>query len=170
MTIAAQLERADRLHVVTQRVGYTLWQIQELEGVAAQCFVLLAQATKGMGMSEGNALLDKALAGTFGATITKLRDAGVLPLDVEAQLRALLKERNWLVHSSRSTSRAAVHSDEALAAAIQRIDGISGSTLFLMKRLGDIVESHVKKHGVTDTQIDQHAAKILEAWHSGDVL
>jgi uncharacterized protein YutE (UPF0331/DUF86 family) len=164
------LERADRLHAITQRVGYALWQLQELEGIAAQCFVLLAQATKGMGEDAGSTLLDKALSGTFGAIIRKLREAGVLPAEMESQLQGLLKERNWLVHSSRAASRDAVHNDVALSKATQRIDQISDDALAAMRNLGAMAQDFVKKHGVTEAQIDRNAAELLKRWHGGDAL
>ena len=46
-----QLEKANRLRESTQRIGFAIWQIQELEGVSAQYFVLTAQAQKGNGRS-----------------------------------------------------------------------------------------------------------------------
>ena len=55
-----QLQKANRLTEITQRIGFALWQIQELEGVSAQYFVLLAQAIKGMGEAAGNVLIEKA--------------------------------------------------------------------------------------------------------------
>ena len=58
--LAHQLEKADRLAAITQRIGFALWQIQELEGVSAQYFVLVVQAKKGMGLAAGNALEEKA--------------------------------------------------------------------------------------------------------------
>jgi hypothetical protein len=39
-TLNQQLQKADRLAAITQRIGFALWQIQGLEGVAAQYFVL----------------------------------------------------------------------------------------------------------------------------------
>ena len=67
--IMHQLQLADRLSAITQKVGFALWQLQELEGVSAQYFVLLVQAEKGMGLNEANALIEKAQHKTFGATI-----------------------------------------------------------------------------------------------------
>jgi hypothetical protein len=64
-----QLEKANRLTEITQRIGFCLWQIQELEGVSAQYFVLLAQAKKGMGLTAGNALSEKAKKKTFGEPV-----------------------------------------------------------------------------------------------------
>lgn len=66
-----QIQKINRLDAIIKKIGFALWQIQELEGVAAQYFVLLAQAKKGMGLAEGNALVEKAQSKTLGATIKK---------------------------------------------------------------------------------------------------
>lgn len=93
-----RLMKADRLHAITQRVGYALWQLQQLEGSTAQYFVLVVEARPGMGLAAGEVLTEKALSRTFGATITQLTKAKQLPQAVETQFKALLAERNWLVH------------------------------------------------------------------------
>lgn len=61
-----KIQKADRLDEISKRVGFALWQLQELEGVAVQYFVLLVQAKKGMGLAEGTALVEKAQSNTFG--------------------------------------------------------------------------------------------------------
>jgi hypothetical protein len=48
-----RLEAADRLDLILNRIGFALWQIQELESVAANYFVLLVQAQKGTGLEAG---------------------------------------------------------------------------------------------------------------------
>jgi uncharacterized protein YutE (UPF0331/DUF86 family) len=159
-----QLEKADRLYAVTQRVGFTLWQLQELEGVAATAFVLLAQATRGIGTQAGDALVEKALSKTFGGTVSKLRKAGVLPESLEIQLQAILKERNWLVHQSRATSRLAIHSDVALRELLLRLDRLADSALEALRSLGEFVEVHGRKHGVSQEYIDRIAANLLKQW------
>jgi len=105
LTLHDQLLNADRLNAVTQRVGFALWQLQELEGTSAQYCVLVVHATPGMGLMAGQALVDKAQSKTFGSTITQLTKAKQLPREVEKRFQALLVERNWLVHSSQSSSR-----------------------------------------------------------------
>jgi len=67
-----QFRREDRLDAITSRIGFALWQLQELEGVAAIYFVMTQQATVGMGVTAGQALVEKAQAGTFGTIVKKL--------------------------------------------------------------------------------------------------
>jgi uncharacterized protein YutE (UPF0331/DUF86 family) len=102
-----RLEAADRLNLILNRVGFALWQIQELESVAANYFVLLVQAEKGMGLEAGNLLIEKAKKKTFGTTVRRLAEAGLLTPQLERRLKDLLAERNWLVHGSREASRSA---------------------------------------------------------------
>lgn len=93
-----KLERANRLAEISQRVGFAVWQLQELESASAQCFVLLAQATKGMGLEAGNNLLEKASKKTFGNTVRRMTKANLLSATLGTRFLNLLAERNWLVH------------------------------------------------------------------------
>ena len=166
--LSQQLAKAERLHTVTQKVGFALWQLQELEGAAAQYYVLIAQATRAMGSKAGNALVEDAQSKTFGSTVTKLVKAKHLSASAEARFQALLKARNWLVHSSRSTSRDAIHSDTACSRLANRLDAIAEEARLLLKVVGTEAEAHVKRLGVSAATIDGLTAKTLQAWHSGD--
>jgi hypothetical protein len=165
-----QLRKADRLHAITQKVGFALWQLQELEGMSAQYFVLIVQASPGMGLTAGQALLDKALSKTFGGTVTQLVKARRLSKQLEARFQALLAERNWLVHSSRSTSRDAIHSAQACQALIHRLDKIAGEASALIKEIGKEAEIFVKKYGVAAEQVQKQTAETLRRWHAEDAL
>lgn len=162
------LEDADRLAVITQRVGFALWQIQELEGVAAQFFVLVAQAERGMGADAGNLLLAEAQRNTFGATVHQITEAGLIDADLEQRLCALLSERNWLVHKSRSDSRHAVRGDAAARQLVDRIDAIADESNAILKRIGELAEQHVFKHGVSRVRIDKVTARLLNEWHAAE--
>jgi hypothetical protein len=166
--LLSQLEKADRLDAITQRVGFALWQLQELEGVTAQYFVLVGQSKKGMGLDAGNALLDKAIKNTFGATIRQMSNAGLLSADLQREFGNLLKNRNWLVHKSRSQSRSAIHNEAAMQQVMKRLDAIADEALVLLRKIGALTDDHVKKHGVTEEYIAKKANEILEQWHTAD--
>jgi hypothetical protein len=168
--LIAHIETAERLSELTQRVGFTLWQLQELEGVAATYFVLLAEAKRGMGMEGGEILVAKAQGKTFGATIRQLQNAGLLTGELEQRFRELLGERNWLVHSSRADSRAAIYSESELGALLFRLDRIASEALALLKEIGTLAEKHVKAHGVSKRDIDVAAATLLKKWHESDAI
>ena len=163
-----RFEDADRLAVITQRVGFALWQIQELEGVAAQFFVLLTQATSGMGAEAGNLLVAKAQRNTFGATVGRIAKAGLLDADLERRLRALLKERNWLVHKSRCESRNAVRVDAAARKLVDRVDAMAEESNAILKCIGELAEQHVLSRRVSSGRIDEIAARLLNEWHAAD--
>lgn len=166
--ITNQLKMADRLSAITQRVGFSLWQIQELEGVSAQYFVLLTQARKGMNLAEGNALVERAQAKTLGATIGQITKAGLLSAEVETRFTALLAERNWLVHRSRADSRNAVHDDKAMITLVTRLDALADEATALLKAVGVLVEQFVQQHGVSAQYIDKMSAHLLKQWHTAD--
>lgn len=163
---ASQLRKAERLQAITQQVGFALWQLQELEGATARFYVLVALATRGMGLEAGQKLDESAQSKTFGTTIHALRKAGKMPEALEAPFLALLKERNWLVHSSRSTSRTAVLSDAKCEALLQRLEQISEEARLLIKKVGASAEQFVASHGVSVQEIDRLTHQVLESWHN----
>jgi len=168
--LTQQLKKADRLAAITQRIGFALWQIQELEGVSAQYFVLVVQAKKGMGLAAGNALDEKAKKKTFGATIHQIAKAGLLNSELESRFTNLLLERNWLVHRSRTDSRSAIHSDLEMQRLVVRLDEMAEESLSLLREIGVLSEAHVKKHGVTEEYINEKAKELLEQWHASDAI
>lgn len=159
-----QERRADRLYTITQRIGYALWQIQELEEVTAQYFVLVAQAKRGMRMEEASVLVEDARTKTFGRTITRLVKGKHMPSELEPRFNALLAERNWLAHNSRSTNRNAVYSDQACLVLLARLNRIEEETLSLLKAIGKYFEEFVTARGVSTQEIDALTEKTLKAW------
>lgn len=168
--LAQHLAKADRLAEITQRVGFALWQLQELEGCAATYFVLLTAAKRGMGLDAGNVLVAKAKGRTFGSTISELARAGLMSEALEARFRKLLAERNWLVHRSRAASRAAVHQPSQFGALIFRLDWIADEALALLGEVGALVGRHTYSQGVSKEQVDEMTATILNRWHEPDAI
>lgn len=170
MTLENPLRKADQLDAITQRVGSALWQLQELEGATAQYFVLVAQATLGMGHEAGQSLLDKAQNKTFGSTVTQLAKAKLLPQELEARFKALLVERNWLVHSSRASNRNAVHDDSACDSLLERLNLIAEEARLLLKQVVKQVEVYANGSGISPAKIDALASEILKQWHGNDAI
>ena len=168
--LALKLDKADRLAAITQRIGFALWQIQELEAVSAQYFVLVVQAKKGMGLAAGNALEERAKRKTFGATIHHFAKAILLSSELETRFTHLLSERNWLVHRSRADSRSAVHSDLGMERLVFRLDKMAEESLSLLQEIGALSEAHAKKHGVTEEHINEKARELLEQWHASEAF
>lgn len=169
-TLAQQLEKADRLATVTQSIGFTLWQLQELEGATAEYFVLLAQANKGMGLAEGNALVEDALGKTFGVTLHQIAKAGLVSSEIEERFTKLLSERNWLVHRSRADSRNVIHNDNAMVALVARLEAMSSEALVLLQYIDAETTAFVQRHGVSMQYVEQVSKQLLEQWHAADAL
>lgn len=169
-TLTQQFAKADRLATVTQSVGFALWQLQELEGVVAGYFVLLAQAKKGMGLVEGNALVERAQGKTFGSTLHQIFKAGLVSAEIEERLLKLLAERNWLVHRSRAESRNAIHSDGAMAALIERLESMADESLALLKFIDGETTAFVQSHGVSMEYVARVSKQLLDQWYGADAL
>lgn len=169
-TLEEQIIKANRLQTITQKVGFALWQLQELEGVAAQYFVLITQAKQGMGIEAGLELTSKVLKKTFGSTIINLTKSKLLSIEIETKFQTILAERNWLVHDSRASSRNAIYSEVAFDKLATRLDTLAEQALLLLKEIGKQVQLYVQKHGVSLTQVDEMAARTLQEWHNNDAL
>ena len=164
------MQEAERLKIITQRIGFALWQIQELEGVSAQYFVIVTQAKKGMGEAAGNAFVEKAKKKTFGNTIHNITKQGLLSIELKDRFFDLLSERNWLVHSSRADSRNAIHSDSAMNRLISRIDNMANESLSILKEIGTLTISFVEKHGIAKRDINKKAEELLKQWHESEEI
>ncbi len=160
------LKRAERLAEINRNVGATLWELQELESSCAKCFFLIAQATVGMGEEAGDQLLNKALGKTFGRTIYLFKEEEILPADLVRKLESLLKDRNWLVHSSRLDSRGAIYSDGKTTDLVTRLKGIADLSTETHGEIATLAENFVQKAGVPLTDIDRIAQDLLEQWHN----
>jgi hypothetical protein len=165
-----QLRENRRVQLLTQRVGFALWQLQVLESASAQYYVLVVHAKSGMGLSAGQALIDKAQSKTFGSTITQLAKSKKLSQALEARFRIVLTERNWLVHSSRPNSRKPIDNDDACSALIDRINMLAFEALSLLKEVGTLTEAYVKQSGVGSERIDNLTAQLLKEWYGNEAI
>lgn len=162
----AKLEQAEQLSIIAEKIGHTLWQIQELEGVCATYYILMTKATRGMGEEAGNILLKKAKQNTFGSTLRKIKNARLLTTDIEARFDTLLSERNWMVHHSRENSRSAIYNDVKMNTLLDRLQLIADEALLLLKQIAVLAEEHVNKHGIIRQQIEEQVNALLKQWHS----
>lgn len=165
MNAANNQERSQRLAEICQAIGFTLLQIQTLEGSTAQFFVLVEQAIPQMGEEQGNALVVEAQKKTFGGSITRLAKANHLREDLLERFQALLKERNWLVHSSASDSRKAMANDgTAYIGFHRRLEAIQDEVVALLKEVLALTEKFVLAHGISLEGIEAKLAETLRQW------
>lgn len=162
---AEQYAQMQRLTAITQSIGFALWQLQELEGMAAQYLVLRTKALPGMGLAAGNELFAKAQNRPFGFTLREIAGAGLFEPSLQARFDQLLAERNWLVHKSRAASRPAVHSDGAARSLVVRVGAMAEQAKELLSEIASLVEAFVKQYGVTQEQVDREVQAVLRGWH-----
>lgn len=161
-SLHTQLRRAERLDLIAQKVGFALWQLQELEASAAQYLVLVTQAKPGMELAAAQALVEEAQSKVFGKTITRLLKTNQLSQPVELRFQALLVERNWLVHQSRHTSRDAVHGDASCTKLVVRLDALAEEARLLIREVLVHAEAFLRKRGVTTKQIEAVVEQTLK--------
>jgi uncharacterized protein YutE (UPF0331/DUF86 family) len=161
-----QMEKVARLERITQRLGFALWQLQELEGATAAYFVLVVHASKCIGVEAGRKLEASVSGRTFGTTLKKLREAGKMPSELEARFQSLLRERNWLIHSSRDTDRRAVLDDSACQSLLTRVDAIAEEASLLLRELAACADTYVLTQGIADHVVEELTRQVLETWHT----
>lgn len=160
--------KALRLEKISQRIGFTLWQLQSLEENAARYLFLVAKAKIGMGVAAAQPLIEKSLRKTFGQTMTELNKANSFSTQIADRFNTLVEERNWLVHQSRSTSRNAVHSDSACEALLQRVQAIADESVQLDTEVLTCVMNFVANNGFSKAAVDKIASEAIALWHQSN--
>ena len=164
----AKLNQADDLAEINQRIGHTIGILQSLEDISAYYFVLKVQASKGMGSLEGTALIERACKETFGATISKIRNAKLLDEDLQKRFDNIKNERNWLVHRSLNSRYQAMENYGALLKLMDRLNTIVRDAKELMARLVSEAELFVLADGIDPSQIEIEASRIRDSWANPD--
>jgi hypothetical protein len=72
LTDADRPGSSERLALLMQRVGFAVWQLQELETTVATYVVVRIRAHRGMGVAPGELLMKKAEGRTLGSLLTEL--------------------------------------------------------------------------------------------------
>ena len=162
--IQQQLESAKRLELVSQRLGFAIFQLQSLEHLLASFLVIRVKATKGIGLEVGNQLLQKELKQPLGSTITALKAAGVLESPLADALTAILKDRNWLVHRVRQENRGVAFSEPRTSELVLQIDGITERCNDLIQKMETESRKFTLSQGVDMNQVEQLALEIAAKW------
>lgn len=163
--------KASRLEVLALRVGFTVLQIQALESASAQYLILRTKAKRGMGAKTAQAILDKASKETFGTTIGAMKSAGLLSEELEKRFQTLLKERNWLVHRSRSENSTALSSDDLTSTLLARISLAEEEARKLLHKLTKLSHQFLLESGVPVEAVNAaSAADVVRQWESNDAI
>src|SRR5690348_13259845 len=112
------------LERITSRVGFTVWQLQQLEQTVQNYHVFVNKLSPEVARSEAEKMFEKAEGQTLGQLYRELSKTGE-PAALLPRLESLIKERNWLVHHSRLEDRTQLYSPEKLLALSKRIEAIA---------------------------------------------
>ncbi|MFI4843901.1 hypothetical protein, partial [Pseudomonas putida] len=118
------------------------------------------------GDSEGNLLVTDAQKKTFGGSISRLSKSEHIPNDVLERFQALLKDRNWLVHSSNADSKKALDDDVAYSDLHRRLQSMLDEAGRLLKEISALSEKFVLSHGVSVEALEARIAERLGEWQS----
>ncbi|MCE0975443.1 hypothetical protein [Pseudomonas putida] len=80
--------------------------------------------------------------------------------------QALLKDRNWLVHSSNADSKKALDDDVAYSDLHRRLESMLDETGRLLKEISALSEKFVLSHGVSVEALEARIAETLGEWQS----
>lgn len=166
MNAANSQDRSERFGEICQAIGFTLWHLQTLEGSTAQFFVLVEQAIPQMGEEQGNILVTDAQQKTFGRSIARLSESDHFPKNLLERFQALLKERNWLVHSSNADSKRALVNEDDYIGLHQRLESIVDEAARLLKEVSALSEKFVLRHGVLPEALEAKIAATLQEWRT----
>lgn len=158
------IEEASRLMALMQRVGYAVWQLQELEETSRVYVLIRLRETRGIGEERARQIEQRIERRTFGRLLRELAGAGVLPPDLAGELGEMLEERNWLVHRARRDSRGILSQPELYAVISQRLDEAAERALQLLRRLAAEVERFVLKSGVNPAALQAEADRRAREW------
>lgn len=167
---ADTVAKASRLEALARRVGFAVLQVQALESASAQYLVLRSKATRGMGVDAAQRILEKARKETFGTTIGAMKNAGLLSEELANRFKALLKERNWLVHRSRTENSAALTSDDLASVLVARIDRAEDESRKLLHELAALSHTFVLDSGVPAEVVNAAISDVVQQWESNDAI
>ena len=161
-----QLRKSARLRAFCDRIGFAVWQLQDLETVCAKYLMLRTCIKEGVTEGDYDDLVAKALSKPFGATLRAAAEANVFSEPLQSRFKHVLSERNWLIHKSRLDNRAAFSSDSAAHALIQRIDQISSTVRELMLEIDALIDSDAMESGIDLSELGQRTDEMLSTWHA----
>jgi len=152
------------LHDILYKVGFALWQIQELESTIAHYLVLVHKLEPGVARAEAEAVFEKTRKRTMGQLLDQLKSKDPVPDQLLKRLDHFVEHRNWLAHRSRSESRKQVYQPAKNQELLARLDWIATEALTLMKLFMEELVAHLESHGFSREQIDKQTAETMKQW------
>jgi hypothetical protein len=157
------------LQDVLYRVGFALWQIQELESTIAHYLVMVHKLEPGVAREEAESVLEKTRKKTLGQLLGQLKSQDPVPNQLIERLDHFVEHRNWLAHRSRTESRSLVYQPSRNQELFSRLDWVAAEALALMKLFAEELVVHLESHGFSREEIDKRAAKLMQQWENGQL-
>jgi hypothetical protein len=149
---------------IWQKVGFALWQIQELESTLAMYLTLVHKIKPDIARAEAEEVLEKTRRRTLGQLLNEVKGKEKIPSDLVKKLDAFIKERNWLVHRSREKSRHEVYQPQRLPVLFHRSDTIAEEAFCLNKAFYKELKTFILAKGISQKELDANAQKIVNSW------
>jgi hypothetical protein len=162
--LATRVELSERLASLMQSVGFSLWQLQELETTVATYLVVRVHAHRGIGKVQGDSLLKQAEGRTLGALLKDLAKSGVIDDQLSIDLKEMLEQRNWLVHRACRENRGILSNAKHLTEMLDRLESLADRSLAIHKTLAADLERYVLHAGVDRAVIDREADRLTREW------
>ena len=130
------------LQDVFYKVGFALWQIQELESTIANYLVMVHKFEPGVAREEAESALEKTRRKTLGQLLGQLKSERPEPSELVERLDQFVEYRNWLAHRSRAETRKLVYQPSRTHELFSRLDWIAAEALALMKLFAEELIVH----------------------------
>lgn len=147
-----------------QKVGYVLWQVQELEATVGMYLVLVHKLEPGAAREEAEAVLEKSRRRTLGQLLSELKTKSTAPPGLVERLDRFVPRRNWLAHHSRHDSHLLFYPGRSAKTVHDRLDRIDDEALALMKGFTAVLEEFIVSVGCTPEELEAEARRVLQAW------
>lgn len=157
-------EKAARLDAIGREIGLVLWDLQDVEWMLAQYAVLAQPDVRGIGMDAAAPVIVKWEKKTFGVLVRGLSEAGHIDDRLTARLRAIVDERNWIVHRSKNDNRGVINSPERFATLLARLGRARDEAADLRRELLALITDVANSARVSAAFVDREAARLLRAW------
>jgi len=136
------------LQIFYNTIGEAVWHIQHLENALVHSLIIINTIKRNIdSIEESDEMLEKERKGTFGSIYNKVRKEEIIPERLYSRFDKLIKERNWLIHNSRTEIRKDLYNTLATLKIIDRISSISNEAHYLTGLIVQLMENKMRSKG-----------------------
>lgn len=147
------------------RIGFAVWQIQNLEN-GLVTFLTLIDLPTNTSKNEADLLLEKNKKNkTLGKLLNEMNKINFIPNELKDCGKEILNQRNWLIHHSRPENHTDIYHHERLMKLFDRLDKISGDASIFLKQINKHFEEYViSKKNIPKSQLKEYESQIITSW------